>query len=90
MTLLTLMVLINYAFISLCVYISFLSAYTFRALFINLNYMGRFGYILSLPPSSLRKKHNFYMLPDGCVGCKIKKKNLQIRSRPSGVLVGSS
>lgn len=48
MMLLTLMVQINYAFISLCVYISFLSAYTFRALFINLNYMGGFGYILSL------------------------------------------
>lgn len=44
----TLMVQINYAFISLCAYISFLFAYTFRALFINLNYMGGFGYILSL------------------------------------------
>lgn len=44
----TLMVQINYAFISLCAYISFLSAYTFRVLFINLNYMDGFGYILSL------------------------------------------
>lgn len=75
MTLLTLMVQINYAFISLCVYISFLSAYTFRTLFINLNYMGGFGYIFSLPLSLLsQEKHNFYMLPDGCVGCMQKKK----------------
>lgn len=48
MMLLILMVQINYAFISLCAYISFLSAYAFRTLFINLNYMGGFGYILSL------------------------------------------
>lgn len=75
MMLLTLMVQINYAFISLCVYISFLSAYTFRTLFINLNYMGGFGYIFSLPLSLLsQEKHNFYMLPDGCVGCKQKEK----------------
>lgn len=41
--------------LSLCVYISFLSAYTFRTLFINLNYMGGFRYILSFPLSHLRK-----------------------------------
>lgn len=87
MTLLTLMVQINYAFISLCVYISFLSAYTFRTLFINLNYMGGFGYIFFLP--LFQEKHNFYMLPDGCVGYKQKKERKNLY-RPSGVLVGSS
>lgn len=48
MALLTLMAQINDTFISVYVYISFLSAYTFRALFISLNYMGVFGHSLFL------------------------------------------
>lgn len=85
MILLTLMAQINYKFICVNVYISFCIAYTFRALFINLNYTGVFGHSLS---HFFKEKQNFYVLPDGCVGYKIK--NPKILNRPSGVLVGFS
>lgn len=48
MILLTLMAQINYTFICVCVYISFLTTYTFRTLFINLNYTGVFGHSFSV------------------------------------------
>lgn len=84
-----LMVQINYAFIPLCVYISFLSAYTFRTLFIKLNYMG--GYLvifsLSLSPSSPRKNIISICYQMGVLAVSKRKKNL---CRPSGVLVGST
>lgn len=48
MILLTLMAQINYTFICVCVYISFLTTYTFRTLFINLNYTGVFGQSFSV------------------------------------------
>lgn len=41
-----LMAQINYVFICVYVYISLLTAYTFRTLFINLSYTGVFGYSL--------------------------------------------
>lgn len=71
MILLTLMAHTNYTFVSVNVYIFLRIACTFRTLFINLNYSGVFGHPLS-HFFFLKEKHNFYMLPDGCVGYKIK------------------